>query len=156
MRMHEKFCYCPRCGHMGFSLSTEAEQCSICSRRGMREAPPEFQLTRENYLHNNQQFMQNRQRLIDEVIRKSFIFDADLYDRKDEIREENSRRMQEILARVEGRDQGNAYGIECPYCHATNVTRISATKRMTSTWLFGAGSGTLGKQWHCTRCNSDF
>lgn len=122
----------------------------------MREAPSEYQLTWENYLHNNQQFMQNRQRLIDEVIRKSFIFDADLYNRKDEIREENSRRMQEILARVEGRDQGNAYGIECPYCHATNVTRISATKRMTSTWLFGAGSGTLGKQWHCTHCNSDF
>lgn len=58
---------------------------------------------------------------------------------------------------LEGRDKGNKFGIECPYCHATNVKKISTTSKVGGVALFGIlGLGRAGKQWHCTHCNSDF
>ena len=46
--------------------------------------------------------------------------------------------------------------IKCPYCHSTNTTKITLTKRSVSTYLFGLGSSKVGKQWHCNNCKSDF
>lgn len=57
---------------------------------------------------------------------------------------------------LEGKDKGNPYGMACPYCHATNIKKISTASRMISTGLFGLGSKKIGKQWHCCNCGSDF
>lgn len=58
---------------------------------------------------------------------------------------------------LEGRDKGNKFGVECPYCHATNVRKISMTSKAVHTTLFGIFSMSRnGKQWHCNNCNSDF
>lgn len=46
--------------------------------------------------------------------------------------------------------------IECPYCHSTNTKKISTFGRVFSTEFLGLGSGKVGKQWHCNKCNSDF
>lgn len=46
--------------------------------------------------------------------------------------------------------------VECPYCHANDVKKISTADRMVSTGLFGMASKKLGKQWHCNKCGSDF
>lgn len=46
--------------------------------------------------------------------------------------------------------------IKCPYCKATNVTKISTAGRVVSVGLFGLGSSKVGKQWHCNNCKSDF
>lgn len=46
--------------------------------------------------------------------------------------------------------------IKCPYCSATNLTKISAVGRAVSIGLFGLGSKKIGKQWHCNKCGSDF
>lgn len=46
--------------------------------------------------------------------------------------------------------------VECPYCHADDVKKISTADRMVSTGLFGMASKKLGKQWHCNKCGSDF
>lgn len=60
-------------------------------------------------------------------------------------------------------DEYRAYGfrahipkVECPYCHANDVKKISTADRMVSTGLFGMASKKLGKQWHCNKCGSDF
>lgn len=47
-------------------------------------------------------------------------------------------------------------GITCPYCHGTNVSRISTASRMASTTMVGMASKKIGKQWHCNNCGSDF
>ena len=39
--------------------------------------------------------------------------------------------------------------VECPYCHADDVKKISTANRMVSTGMFGMASKKLGKQWHC-------
>ena len=57
---------------------------------------------------------------------------------------------------IEGRDKGNSYGVQCPYCHATNIKKITTVSRSASFSLFGFGSSKVGKQWHCNNCKSDF
>lgn len=58
---------------------------------------------------------------------------------------------------LEGRDKGNKFGVECPYCHATNVKKITDTSKAVHTAIFGIFSlSRNSKQWHCTHCNSDF
>lgn len=44
----------------------------------------------------------------------------------------------------------------CPYCNSTNVTKVSGTSRLASTFLFGIGSKKVGKQWKCNNCKSYF
>lgn len=46
--------------------------------------------------------------------------------------------------------------VTCLYCHSTNTKKISGTRRFMSTGIFGLGSKTIGKQWHCNNCKSDF
>ena len=45
---------------------------------------------------------------------------------------------------------------ECPYCHSTNTKKISGGHRLLSAGLFGLASSSIGKQWHCNNCKSDF
>ncbi len=47
--------------------------------------------------------------------------------------------------------------IKCPYCHATNVKKITNTSKAVHTALFGIFSmGRNSKNFHCNHCNSDF
>ena len=87
--------------------------------------------------------------------------DRDLYNKKDDIVREKSEYQNASLARgkaiLAGKDKGNPFGIECPYCHATNVKKISIGSKAAHTALFGIFSiGRNSKQWHCNHCNSDF
>lgn len=45
---------------------------------------------------------------------------------------------------------------QCPYCHSTNLKKISTSGRIVSVGIFGLGSSKIGKQWHCNNCKSDF
>lgn len=74
---------------------------------------------------------------------------------------EQSIKLNEALehgkAILEGRDKGNQFGVECPYCHATNVKKITNTSKAVHTAMFGIFSmGRNSKNYHCNRCNSDF
>lgn len=44
--------------------------------------------------------------------------------------------------------------IECPYCHATNVSRIGFINRAVSTGLLGLASSKIGKTYKCNNCGS--
>lgn len=47
--------------------------------------------------------------------------------------------------------------VECPYCHATNVKKITNTSKAVHTAIFGIFSmGRNSKNFHCNKCNSDF
>ncbi len=50
-----------------------------------------------------------------------------------------------------------AKNVECPYCHTTNVKKITNTSKAVHTALFGIFSVSRNsKQWHYNNCNSDF
>lgn len=40
----------------------------------------------------------------------------------------------------------------CPTCNSTKVEKISTTKRLVSTGLFGLASSNIGKTMHCKNC----
>lgn len=47
--------------------------------------------------------------------------------------------------------------VECPYCHSTNVKKISGMSKAGSVALWGVfAAGKVSKQWHCNNCKSDF
>lgn len=47
-------------------------------------------------------------------------------------------------------------GISCPYCHSSNVSKISTSNRAVSVGMVGVASSKIGKQWHCNNCKSNF
>lgn len=101
-----------------------------------------------------------KQQFIDEYVKLSSEFDLYLFEHRAEDLAEQRRQETVMLthgkAVLEGHDKGNEFGVECPYCHATNIRKISATSRVASTLMFGLGSKKIGKQWHCDKCGSDF
>ena len=46
--------------------------------------------------------------------------------------------------------------ITCPYCHSTNVKKITTTSKVVNTAIFGIFGTKRHKQWHCNGCGSDF
>lgn len=47
--------------------------------------------------------------------------------------------------------------VTCPYCQATNVTKISNLSKAGSVALWGIfAMSKTSKQWHCNNCKSDF
>ena len=102
-----------------------------------------------------------KQQFIEEYIKSSPEFDQYLFDHRDEDlfkrRMENKAKLEHGKAILEGRDKGNEFGVECPYCHATNVKRITNTSKALHTAVFGIFSmGRNTKNFHCNHCNSDF
>ena len=88
-------------------------------------------------------------------------FDQYLFEHRDEISAKQSAefnvKMDHGKAVLEGRDKGNKFGVECPYCHATNVKKITNTSKAVHTAMFGIFSmGRNSKNFHCNNCNSDF
>lgn len=58
---------------------------------------------------------------------------------------------------LEGRGQGNGFGVECPYCHATNVKKTTNTSKAVHTAVFGIFSMSRNaKSFHCNKCGTDF
>lgn len=159
--------YCPHCGDTHFLLKGD-EKCIICGYE-MIETPHEYGLSQTNmdkimemgWKENKYLYEQNEQRLFDEVISKSLEFDVNLYNNKDSILKQQQQRQQEAIehgkAILQGRDKGNKFGIECPYCHATNVSKITVASKAVHTALFGLFAvGRNSKNYHCDHCGSDF
>lgn len=47
--------------------------------------------------------------------------------------------------------------ITCPYCHSTNVEKITMGKKVRKGFFWGvAAASTLTKEWHCKNCKSNF
>ncbi|MDE5802383.1 MAG: hypothetical protein K2I22_05635 [Lachnospiraceae bacterium] len=116
----------------------------------------------EQYLNSEFSIKEElEQQFIDEYIKTSPEFDQYLFDHRKEILAKQSIKFEAALEHgktiLEGRDKGNKFGVECPYCHATNVKKITNTSKAVHTAIFGIFSVSRNsKQWHCNQCNSDF
>lgn len=68
-------------------------------------------------------------------------------------------RVNNVIARAAERDRVyelNNPTITCPYCGSTDTKKIGTGSRLLSLSIAGLGSGKIGKQWHCKKCNSNF
>ena len=150
--------YCKRCGRLiQNSWNDENFYCDCCQAI-TNPVPIEFLDGKTNVFFKDKN---TKKQFIDEYIKTSPEFDQYLFDHKDEIlamqSAEFDAKMEHGKAVLEGRDKGNKFGVECPYCHATNVKKITNTSKAVHTAVFGIFSMSRNsKQWHCNKCNSDF
>lgn len=147
-------CYCKKCGRIA-ECDELNEQCDYC----LSVVYP----VPDKYLNDSKIFIKKdlRQQFIDEYIKSSPEFDQYLFDHRDEDlnnrRMENKAKLEHGRAVLEGRNKGNKFGVECPYCHSTNTKKITNTSKVMHTALFGIFSVSRNsKQWHCNNCNSVF
>ena len=149
--------YCRKCGRIVENTwNEEIFKCDCCESITY-PVPMEYWLDGKNFLINDEK----RKKLIDDFVKTSPEFDPYLFEHRDEILSKHSAefraKMEHGKAVLEGRDKGNKFGVECPYCHATNVKKITASSKVVRTALFGIFSvNRNSKQWHCNRCDSDF
>ena len=149
-------CYCKKCGRIVDLLEKELnEPCDYC--QNITQPIP------DEYLNDSKIFIKPKleQQFIDQYIKSSPEFDQYLFDHRAgdlaKRRMENIAKLEHGKAILEGKDKGNKFGVECPYCHATNVKKITNTSKAVHTAIFGIFSmGRNSKQWHCNHCNSDF
>ncbi len=154
--------YCKKCGRMLLFDSDENTICDCCNSF-MYNVPDEY-IDLENYMVKSDL----EQQFIDQYIKSSPEFDKDLFNHRDEylfkrmmateaqLEHENSilEKRNKIL---EEYNKGNEYGISCPYCHSTNINKISTSSKVMHTVLFGIFSiSRNGKNFHCNHCGADF
>lgn len=146
--------YCKKCGRILQGIFELETICDVCGSHTY-EVPRKYI---DNFRWRDGD---GKQTLIEELVKTSPEFDQELFDHREEILANQSAdfnaKMEHGKAVLEGKDKGNKFGIECPYCHATNVKKITNTSKAVHTALFGLFSiSRNSKQWHCNQCNSDF
>lgn len=70
-------------------------------------------------------------------------------------------RMSQFRTQVQQQEQQKSSGststqVTCPYCHSTNVKKISGTSKAASVALWGIFSQKVRKNFHCNSCKSEF
>lgn len=152
--------YCDKCGNT-YVFGAEFDDCRICKNK-LKIVPNKYLLFEDA---EDEGFLSEamEQKLRKELVLTSPNFDKYYFDHRDEIQKELDKKSDEhyaeweqMLAKNQGRDKGNSYGVTCPYCKATNVRKIGIVSRSISASIFGLGSKKIGKQWHCDHCGSDF
>ncbi len=150
-------CYCKKCGRIAQeSYDSNQEICDYCNSI-MQYIPKQFLLGKRGVAINDEL----KEQFINEYIKSSPEFDQYLFDHRDEDlhnrRMENKAKLEHGKAILEGRDKGNKFGVECPYCHSTDTKKITNTSKAVHTAFFGIFSVSRNsKQFHCNQCGSDF
>lgn len=150
--------FCNKCGNITLGNKYLEEKCSIC---GKVKIPVPINYIQENEILTDKELDDKKIIIIEELVKTSPEFDQDLFDYRNEILAKQSAefgaKMEHGKAVLEGRDKGNKFGVECPYCHASNVNKITTTSKAVHTALFGIFSlGRNSKNFHCNNCGADF
>lgn len=152
--------YCKKCGRVVEVVPDKTgyknDSCDYCKSK-VYPVPEKYWLNGLDFLITNEQ----EELLREELVKTAPEFDEYLFNHRDsDLRQrwsELNAAVEHGKAVLEGRDKGNKFGVECPYCHATNVRKITTTSKVAHTAVFGIFSvGRNSKQWHCNHCNSDF
>ena len=145
--------YCKKCGRILYDIFELKTTCDICES-------PAYEVPREYIDNFRWRDGDGKQALIEELVKTSPEFNQYLFEHRDEILANQSANFDAKLehgkAVLEGMDKGNQFGVECPYCHSINTSKISTTAKVVNTAIFGIFGTKRHKQWHCNECNSDF
>ena len=149
--------YCKKCGRVVHIIADKTgyidDTCDYCKSKV-------FPVPEKYWTDGDLSFISNEQKelLREELVKTSPDFDEYLFSHRDNDLQQHWAKIDAALERgkavLEGRDKGNKYGVECPYCHATNVSRIGFINRAVSTGLLGLASSKIGKTYKCNNCGS--
>lgn len=152
--------YCKKCGRV-VEIDTDKtgykdDTCDYCKSK-VYPVPEKYWLDGLDFLITNEQ----ENLLREELVKTTPEFDEYLFNHRDSDLQQRWTKTEVALAHgkaiLEGKDKGNKFSVECPYCHATNVRKITNISKVAHTTVFGIFSlGRNSKNFHCNHCNSDF
>ena len=152
--------YCKKCGRVveiaPDKTGYKDDTCDYCKSK-VYPVPEKYWLDGLDFLITNEQ----KELLREELVKTAPEFDEYLFNHRDSDLHQRWAKTEAALnhgkAVLEGRDKGNQFGVECPYCHATNVKKITNTSKAVHTAIFGIYSMSRNsKNFHCNNCNSEF
>lgn len=150
--------FCAKCGNITLGNKYLEEKCWVCGNIIIL-VPTKY--IQENEILTDKEIEERAIKLREELVKTSPEFDQNFFDHRDEILAKQSAELEAKMAHgkaiLGSRDKENKFRVECPYCHATNVKKITNTSKAVHTAIFGIFSVSRNsKQWHCNNCNSDF
>ncbi len=152
--------YCKKCGRVvditPDKTGYKDDTCDYCKSK-VYPVPEKYWLDGLDFLITNEQ----ENLLREELVKTAPEFDEHLFNHRDSDLHQQWAKTETALEHgktvLGGKDKGNQFGVECPYCHATNVKKITNTSKAVHTALFGVFSMSRNsKNFHCNNCNSDF
>lgn len=150
--------YCNKCGWVWLIFDDKDDKkCGICGNI-LKPVPDEYY---EEFQGKPFFSKEMEQKLIEDLVKTSPNFDQYYFDNAINIKGQKDEAFNAKIAHgkavLEGKDKGNRFGVSCPYCHATNVRKITVTSKAIHTSIFGIFSmGRNSKNYHCDHCGSDF
>lgn len=150
--------FCNKCGNITLGNKHLEEKCSIC---GKVKIPVPINYIQENEILTDKELDDKKNIIIEELVKTSPEFDEYLFNHRDSDLHQQWTKTEAALkhgkAVLEGRNKSNQFGVECPYCHATDVKKITNTSKAVHTALFGIFSiSRNSKNFHCNNCGADF
>ncbi len=141
--------YCKRCGSVAFAHKSEV--CYYCKSITL-PVPEKYWLNGIEYLIS----LESKKLVLEELVKTSPEFDQQLYEK----RLIDDKMVESVISQIDfSSKSGSAVktAVECPYCHSTNVKKISGVSKAAHTALFGIFSiGRNSKNFYCNNCKSDF
>lgn len=161
--------FCNKCGNRRTTdINKSGEKCAVCGEgvyinsgvdfgKAINEIDEDYQKKHKgNYPSRNE---------TEELLRKKYYYgkldqqtsysavSQRKYSESPEAREEANRHW-----RAQERDKReNSFGPKCPSCGSTNLSKITATRKILKVGLFGRlGTGDLGKTYQCNDCGIKF
>ncbi len=139
--------YCKRCGNFKQRYINQEKKCYLCDRE-MYPVPAEYLDEDIDDMFKTEEL---KQEFIEQVIKTSPEFDQKAMDQLKENHAKYGRINARIDAEYEGRAMGNPWGVHCPYCNCTVVSRVNGNQ---SAWFTKASQ--VGKQFQCLKCKAYF
>ena len=141
--------YCPKCGDIGV---VSEHKCVRCNHKTITTK------------YSLEEYFKDRagvRKIIEEYVKNLPDFDEELSHKTEKgknnyIHSSMTNEEKTVLQNMGVIPKPDVNTIECPYCHSTNVSKISTLGRAASVGIFGLASKKIGKQWHCNHCKSNF
>ena len=139
--------FCKKCGRYiyefeGFNPPTK---CDVCSS-------PVYEVPRKYIDNFRWRDGDGKQALLEEVIKPSPEFDPYLFEHRDEILSSENLKLNAALAHGASILEEQNRVPKCPTCGSTSIQKISTTRRLVTTGLFGLASSDIGKTMLCKNC----
>lgn len=145
--------YCKKCGR----IVKDAKICDVCNSTTY-PVPEEYWWDGLDFLINPEL----KDQFIEECIKSSSEFDEELFNNRDKIRAEQSRKYEQAMAIgqaiVDGADPKIAFRNagknmpKCPTCGSLSVQKIGGIERAASVGFWGLFSNKINKSYKCKNC----
>lgn len=149
--------YCKKCGR----TVMDAKICDVCNSITY-SVPEKYLLIFEGKLYENNLDSSKKDQFIEECIKSSSEFDEELFNNRDKIRAEQSRKYEQAMAIgqaiVDGADPKIAFRNagknmpKCPTCGSLSVQKIGGVERAASVGFWGLFSNKINKTYKCKNC----